>query len=393
MMQRGGFNWRWRRRERGELRRKILVFRGDCCPDERCLARLGLETVKRLPLVNAVVAHFPAKAGVEALAMPPEIVRVDDDLILYVTGGPGPTEEERPDGVPRWRQPLRRLCPRCRRKSPPGPAQSLPWGVEYVNAPRAWLFTRGAGVKVGVIDTGVDLGHPDLKRRIAGGYNVLKPGRDPVDDNGHGTHVAGTIGAEDNGIGVVGVAPKAGIYAIKALDRYGIGFLSDLIEGLQWCIRNGMQVVNLSLGTNEDNHTFREAVRRAWQAGLTVVAAAGNNGPADGTVEYPGRYQEVICVSAIGTDGRLARFASRGPEVAVIAPGVDVVSAWPGGGYRSLSGTSMAAPHVAGVAALLKAMRPGLSPGEVRQRLTVTSRRLIGVRWGLVNALRAVQWP
>ncbi len=389
----GPFAWR-RWRDRGSGRRKIFVFREGCGPDEGCVRRLGAEKVRHLPLVNAVVAHFPGDADVAALDVPPEIERVDEDLVLHIVGGPGSGSPDDPGSPPRASRRsciMRWLCRRRRYPSDPGPPQRIPWGIEFIYARQAWALTRGVGVKVGVIDTGIDLHHPDLRSNIAGGHNVLNPGRDPADDNGHGTHVAGTIAAADDDIGVAGVAPQAKLYAVKALDRFGIGYLSDLIEALDWCIKNGIAIVNLSLGTREDNRTFHDAVRRAWQAGVTVVAAAGNDGPGENTVNYPGKYPETICVSAVDADGRLARFASSGPEVDLVAPGVDILSTWPGGGYRSLNGTSMASPHVAGVAALVAAARPDSGPDEISKRLAVSSRRLIGVPWGLVNASRAVR--
>ena len=228
----------------------------------------------------------------------------------------------------------------------------ITWGVNRVHAPAAWDVTEGAGVKVAIIDTGIDLNHSDLAGKVDGGYSAItkteKP-EDYQDDNGHGTHVSGTIAALRDGKGVVGVAPKARLYAVKVLDADGSGNLSDVIDGIIWAAKNGMQVANMSLGAPTDSDAMHRAVRFAKGSGLVIVAAAGNSG---GSVGYPGAYPEVISVSASDSDDHLASFSSRGPEVKFIAPGVDVVSDKLGGGQISYNGTSMASPHVAGLAAL-----------------------------------------
>ncbi|MFI5361115.1 MAG: S8 family peptidase [Elusimicrobiota bacterium] len=232
---------------------------------------------------------------------------------------------------------------------------SIPWGVNRVHAPAAWDVTQGAGVKVAIIDTGIDLNHQDLLGKVDGGYSAItkteKP-EDYQDDNGHGTHVSGTVAgghSADDGKGVIGVAPKARLYAVKVLDADGSGNLSDVIDGIVWAAKNGMQVANLSLGAPKDSDAMHRAVRFAKGSGLILVVAAGNSGAAVG---FPGAYPEVITVSASDSDDKIAAFSSRGPEVKFIAPGVDVVSAKLGGGTISYNGTSMATPHVTGLAAL-----------------------------------------
>ncbi|MBC7336503.1 MAG: S8 family peptidase, partial [Clostridia bacterium] len=234
-------------------------------------------------------------------------------------------------------------------------------------------------VKVAVLDTGIDLDHPDLQANIKGGINTIHPRKSPDDDNGHGTHVAGIIAAADNTVGVIGTAPKAWLYAVKVLDRRGSGYISDIIEGLDWCIRNGMQIVNMSFGTATDVPSLHEALVAAYNSGLVLVAAAGNGGPQDDTVLYPARYEEVIAVSAVDGTDSIASWSSRGPEVELAAPGVDIYSTFRSGTYRVLSGTSMASPHVAGTAAL--AIASGITDAndngrindEVRERLRLTA--------------------
>jgi len=246
------------------------------------------------------------------------------------------------------------------------------------------------------------LTHPDLKTNIKGGYNAIYPTKSANDDNGHGTHVAGTIAALNNTIGVVGVGPQINLYAVKVLDRRGSGYLSDVIEGLDWAAANGIQVVNMSLGTSSNVLSFHDAVVRAKAAGVTLVAAAGNSG---GTVSYPAAYPEVIAVSATDNTNTIASWSSRGLEVDLAAPGVSIFSTYKGSSYATLSGTSMASPHVAGAAAVLLTqtakcdtdLSGACSPDEVQARLEATATEL-GVAGrdnlygaGLVNVFAAVQ--
>ncbi len=226
------------------------------------------------------------------------------------------------------------------------------WGVNRVHAPAAWGITQGKDVKVAIIDTGIDTSHPDLSGSVDGGYSAITKSENPSeyqDDNGHGTHVAGTVAAKKDGKGVVGVAPKARLYAVKVLDADGSGNLSDVIDGIVWAAQNKMDVANMSLGAPIDSEAMKRAVRFARGSGVVVVAAAGNSG---GSVGFPGAYEDTIAVAASDYQDKVASFSSRGPEVDFIAPGVDVLSSRMGGGFASYSGTSMAAPHVAGLAAL-----------------------------------------
>jgi subtilisin len=228
-------------------------------------------------------------------------------------------------------------------------AETVPAGINQVKAPIAWDVTRGKGVKVAVLDSGIDFNHPDLAANYRGGVSFVTDESSPMDHNRHGTHCAGTIGAALNGVGVVGVAPAAYLYAVKVLSRSGAGNWSWLIAGLDWCIKNGIHIASMSLGGGGAPAAVRSMCDLAFARGVLLVAAAGNSA---GPVEHPARYGSVIAVSAIDTGNRLASFSCRGPEVELCAPGVDVLSTVPGGGYARLSGTSMACPHVAGAAAL-----------------------------------------
>ncbi|MDE2292216.1 MAG: S8 family peptidase, partial [Elusimicrobia bacterium] len=242
-------------------------------------------------------------------------------------------------------------------------AQALPWGIQRVNAPGAWPVTRGAGVKVAVVDTGIDFDHPDLK--VAGGANMIDPSKSFKDDNGHGTHVSGTIAGQGKD-DVWGVAPDVSLYGVKVLDANGSGTFADVIAGIQWTAQNHMDVANFSLGASQGTQALADAVKAATDAGVTIVAAAGNSGAAVG---YPGAYPQCIAVAASDSSDAVADFSSRGPQVAVLAPGVNVYSTYMGGGYQSLDGTSMATPHVTGLTALAIAARGVHGQAAVRKAL------------------------
>ncbi|MEW6399952.1 MAG: S8 family peptidase [Bacillota bacterium] len=354
--------------------RYIVVFRpGLPAAEQVALARQhGGQVIHQLGLVNALAVEFPT-AVPRALAGHPGVARVEVDARAFALA----------------------------RKPPAQPAQQVPWGVDRIDADLAWASSRGAGIKVGIVDTGIDKDHPDLLASVKGGYLAIQTGayknKGPDawdDDNGHGTHVAGIVAAVDNTIGVVGVAPEAWLYGVKVLDRTGSGYYSDIIEGIQWCIDNGMQVINMSLGGSTDSPALHDAIITAYNREITVVCAAGNEGPGEDTVCYPARYPEVIAVAATAADDSVPDFSSRGPEVDIAAPGVSILSTWKGGGYATASGTSMASPHVAGTAALYLAARGPASPDQVRQHLMATAEPLpypsTWVGAGLVDAQAAV---
>ncbi len=250
---------------------------------------------------------------------------------------------------------------------------------------------EGEGVKIALLDSGIDPDHPDLRVNYRGGYDFVNLDPEPWDDNGHGTEVAGVLAAAEDGFGLVGVAPQAELYAVKVLGGNAHGAISDVVKGLEWAIQHGMDVVNMSLGTPEDSQALREAVRAAWAAGLVLIAPAGNE--SSGAVLFPAAYPEVIAVSATTKADRLAPFSNFGPEVDLAAPGEEIPTTYPGGRYRLASGTSFAAPHVAGAAALL--ISSGVRDNrEVRERLEQAAEELGLPREeqgsGLVNAAAAV---
>ncbi len=252
------------------------------------------------------------------------------------------------------------------------------WGVEHIGAGIAHDGgTTGAGVKVAVIDSGINYNHTDLDDNYAGGYDFVNWDNDPLDDNGHGTHVAGTIAAEDNGAGVVGVAPGVSLYALKVLNSAGSGNYSNVIAALQWCIDNGMDIANHSYYSIIDPGSLVEdAYTAAYNVGILHVACAGNEGNVGGTgdnVGYPANFARVIAVAATKLDDTRPSFSSTGPNIELSAPGVGIKSTLYNGGYGNKSGTSMASPHVVGLAALILEDNPGWSPGQIRSNMRVNA--------------------
>ena len=279
---------------------------------------------------------------------------------------------------------------------------SVPWGVAKINASAVQNLVpanTGAGVKIAIIDTGIDYTHPDLAPVYKGGYNFVKNTTDPKDDNGHGTHVAGIIAAAQNNYGIVGVAPGASIYSLKVLDASGSGSYSAIIAALQWCANksNGIKVASMSLGGTSGSTALQTACTNAYNAGVLLVAAAGNSGSTStmrDSVEYPARYASVIAVGATDQSNVRPYWSSTGAEVNIAAPGVNINSTWLGGGYKTLSGTSMACPHVTGTAALVIAS--GVTgPAAIRTKLDTTATDLgtkgldVVFGYGLDNALKA----
>jgi len=303
------------------------------------------------------------------------------------TATPTPTRAPTPTATPR---------PTATPTPTPGP-QTTGWGISQIGAPSVWGTTTGAGVKVAVIDTGVNQNHPDLAANVAGCVSFVYYTTSCEDDNGHGTHVSGIIAAENNNLGVVGVAPDAKIYALKVLDSSGSGYLSDIISALNWSVANHMQVANMSLGATIDVQSFHDAVTAAEQAGVIEVVAAGNSGPGSNTVTYPGAYPEVIGVAATDSSNNVPSWSSRGPQVDIAAPGVNIYSTYKNNGYATLSGTSMATPHVTGTVALREALHPGESFAKVLSTITSTATPLpLGstlVGAGLVNVPAYIAAP
>lgn len=292
-------------------------------------------------------------------------------------------------------------------------ADTIPWGIDRIDAEPGAAANDGSdsdgnSVHIAVIDTGIDLQHQDLEANIAGGVTlVTSPGKTTTggqDDAGHGTHVAGTIAAAINNADVVGVAPQGKLWAVKVLNKRGSGSFSDVIAGIDWVADTTQHpfiaVVNMSLGAScsvctEDStdptlQALHSAIQNAVAQGVTFAVAAGNNS-ADAKNSVPAAYDEVITVSALTQTDSVASFSNYGEDVDLIAPGVGVLSTQLKGGTAEMSGTSMAAPHVAGAAALVIVSSPGFSPAQVQRQLIETGECADGAVAGTTGCSQT--WP
>jgi subtilisin family serine protease len=279
---------------------------------------------------------------------------------------------------------------------PDDPLYEQQWGLQAVAAPLAWDSVRGDGVTIAVVDTGIDSTHPDLSARVVAGLNTITESLDTADDHGHGTSIAGIAGAAGfNAVGIIGVAPEAQLMPVKSLNAAGYGTYADVAQGIVYATDHGARVINLSLGGEVDSTTLSSAVEYAVSRGVVVVAAAGNLG-SSGPM-YPAAYPDVIAVGATDVQDARASFSNFGPWLDLVAPGVDITTTSLGGFYGDLSGTSPAAPFVAGAAALVLAANPTLQPHQVASVLDLASedRGSPGFDtyygWGRLNVARAVE--
>jgi thermitase len=261
------------------------------------------------------------------------------------------------------------------------------WGVADVKAPQAWATSTGAGIKVAVIDTGVNPNHPDLAGQVLQGADLVNNDNDATDDHGHGTHVAGTVSAIANNLkGVAGVAPDAKIIPIKVLAANGSGKNDDIAEGILKAAALGAKVINMSLGGPDNSQTLEAAIAQVQRQGVIVIAAAGNDNV--NTPFYPAANEGVIGVGAVDSNHRKASFSNYGDYLDICAPGVSIGSTGFQGNYTKLSGTSMASPHVAGAAAVLLAAHPNLKAAQISRLLNNTGKATTG--FGMTNAPRTI---
>ncbi len=253
------------------------------------------------------------------------------------------------------------------------PYRSQQWDFTKVRVADAWQRSTGAGVTVAVIDTGVDASHPDLAGQVLPGADFVTDTQGvSTDPNGHGTHVAGTIAAlTGNGVGVSAVAPAAKILPVRVLGADGSGWTSDIASGIVYAADHGANVINMSLGGSGKDSAMSNAIAYARSKGVTVVAAAGNSRASGSPVSYPGADEGVIAVAATDSADKVASYSNQGSYVDVAAPGSSILSTVPvaSGSYAIYNGTSMASPHVAAVAALVKAYNPALTPDGVEKAL------------------------
>ncbi|MBI4370505.1 MAG: S8 family peptidase [Elusimicrobia bacterium] len=352
---------------------RIILFKDHSQgPTEReaLVRKAGGETLRHLPSINALVAYFPdgIRAPLDAEPSIHEIVNDDYAELHFIgalagcAGGESGSEVTNP-------------CP-----ANPGDVsdKEQPWGIQRVRASKAWEKTRGEGAKVCIIDTGIDLTHPDVAPNVRAGKDLsgsTTTTSDITDYVGHGTHVAGTIAAIDDDSGVVGVAPKANLYISKVFGKSGSTSLSAVIAGIEYCTEIEADVINMSLGSSRDNTAMHEAVKAAFHAGAAIIVSAGNSG---GSVGFPGAYEEVLGIAASDDSDKIASFSSHGQEVDLIAPGVKVLSTVPTskGSYAQYNGTSMAAPHVTGLAALVRSAFPNFNNTQVYTLLKETAAKI-----------------
>jgi thermitase len=271
------------------------------------------------------------------------------------------------------------------------------WNLPTIQTEEGWQLSQGnKNVVIAVIDSGVDLDHPDLIHRLKKGYNVLADNALPEDDNGHGTHVAGIIASETNNReGVAGITWFNQIMPIKALNSEGYGSSFDVAKGIIWAVDHGARIINLSLGNYQPSELLQEAVRYAYEQDVVIIAASGNDHSSQPS--YPAAYPEVLSVGAINPDGSRAEFSNYGNYLDVVAPGTGIPSTFVHHRYAALSGTSMAAPHVAALAGLIRSLNPELSNMEV---MNIINRSTIDLGTsgkdqffgnGLINIYKAMQ--
>lgn len=249
---------------------------------------------------------------------------------------------------------------------------AMPWGIRRVKAEKAWLYSKGRQVKIGVIDTGVDYMHPNLRSSVSYGVNLIHPQAFPFDDNGHGTHISGTIAATGGAYGFSGIAPQAIIYPVKAFDYQGTAYVSDIIRAIGWCTHHQMDIINMSFGMHHYSKALDEAVREAERSGTVIVASSGND-QKKRAIDYPARFPQVISVGATTKKHTVAPFCNRSKRIDIYAPGDKIYSTWLNGRYQELSGTSMATSHVTGAVALMLAYKPGLRINQIKSLLKRSS--------------------
>ncbi len=276
------------------------------------------------------------------------------------------------------------------------PLYGQQWFLPHVGAEDAWSLELGSrDLIVAVVDTGVDASHPDLAGRVLEGYDFVNKDTTTADDHGHGTHVAGIIAASgEDGTGVAGMAWRIRILPVKVLDAQGSGYYSDIIAGIRYAADQGAAVINLSLSGGASSAILQEAVDYARSRGSLLVAAAGND--ALDSLGYPAACRGVTSVGAVDENDVSATFSNRGEGLDLVAPGLDIYSDYKGKGFASMSGTSMAAPQVAGAAALLLSLYPNWGIDQVEQRLYSTARDLgksgydLDTGWGLLQVGQAL---
>ncbi len=281
---------------------------------------------------------------------------------------------------------------------PNDPYYPQQWGLSKIQAASAWNITYGlSSVDIAIVDTGIDGSHPDLSSKIVASadctVSVNCTATSPFDNNGHGTHVAGIAAAvTNNGIGIAGTGYNTSLISVKVLDSSGNGYYSWVANGIVWAADHGAKVINLSLGGSSPSSTLSNAVSYAWNRGVVIAAAAGNDNTSRRL--YPAYYSQVLSVAATDQTDQKAWFSNFGSWVKLAAPGVDIFSTYNNGDYTTLSGTSMATPFVSGVAGLVFGEHPTWTNSQVRDKIESTADKISGTgsywQYGRINACSAV---
>ena len=274
--------------------------------------------------------------------------------------------------------------------------QDYQWNLPMIGMEKSWEITRGSNdVIVAIVDTGIDLAHPEFQGKLVEGYNVLEDNNHPEDDNGHGTHVAGVIAAKSNNAdGIAGMSWNSKLMPIKAIGADGAGSAFDIAQGIYWATDHGADVINLSVGNYTSSAALLEACRYAFERNVVLVAASGND--ASEQPSYPAAYEEVLSVAAVDHNRERADFSNFGDNIDVAAPGVDIPSTYIYSDYAILSGTSMACPHVAALASLIRSVRPGMKNTDVMELIRTSADDLgppgkdMLYGYGLINANNAL---
>jgi thermitase len=264
--------------------------------------------------------------------------------------------------------------------TPNDPLNDKVYGLKLTQAPQGWAIERGKpNTVIAIVDTGVDPNHPDLAPKLLKGYDVVKDSSEMADPQGHGTHCAGTAAAAtNNGIGIAGFAPDVKILPVRVLGDDGSGSYADVANGIIWAADNGANVISMSLGGPSNSAVITNAVKHALSKGAMLIAASGNDGNA--SLSYPAAIPGVMAIGASDANDKIARFSQFGKHLSVAAPGVNIMSTFPthasgmpGKDYGAISGTSMATPAAAGLAALVRSKYPNLSAAAVEAHIEATA--------------------
>ena len=330
---------------------EVVVKFKDARGRQAVLQKMGLKTIAKVNKVDAVVVKTAnAKATIAALKQDANVLYAEPNYVARAFGMPNPAPRLA-FGTQADDELLGQL-----------------WGMAKIDAAAAWAVTTGSrDVKVAVVDTGIDYNHPDFGDRVAKGYDFINNDDDAMDDNEHGTHCAGSVGAGIGNGGVVGVAPNISLLAVKVLSASGGGSYAGVASGIVYAADQGAQVISMSLGGSSSSAVIDDAVKHAISKGVLVVAAMGNDNSE--RPSYPAAAPGVMAIGSTTSADKRSSFSNYGKHISVGAPGSDILSTIPGGKYDTFSGTSMATPHAAGLAGLVKSRFPGYSAQQIREAI------------------------